>query len=958
LTNELSVRVLGPLEVWRDGERLRLEAAKPRALLALLLIRRSDVHRDVLLDALWGEDTPAGARNTLQVYVSRLRSLLGSDAITTTPAGYRLDSVDVDADRFEQLFAEGSFDEALDLWRGHAYGDLRYEAFAQAEAGRLEELRLACMEGRIEAQLEQGRHAAVVGELEALVTEHPLRERLRGQLILALYRSGRQSEALAQYQATRRMLADELGLEPSPQLRELERMILAHDPELAAPPSTVAPRTNLPFPPTPFVGREHELADLVDLMRSGRRRLVTLTGPGGSGKTRLALEAARRVAGDYDDGVWWVPLESLDEPRLVGSAVADACGAKEELADYVGERRILLLLDNFEQLLDAGPETAALLARCPNLMLLVTSREPLRVAAERDFRVPPMTVDDAVMLFEERAAVMGSEDVVCEICRRLDCLPLAVELAAARTRPFSPERILVRLDERLPLLEEGPRDAPVRQRTMRATIAWSHDLLSAEEQHAFRRLSVFAGGFTAASAEAVCDAATGLVEALVDRSLVSEPTSGDGEPRYSMLQTIWEYAAGELEASGERGEQRRRHAEHFCELFRRSTRRRVYGEVTLDDESDDWLADELPNLREALSFALREDLELALRLAAAGGTAWSLTGASREGEVLLRRVLGATEGVESRERAEALIRLGVLMQHLASFREAEELYEQARELAGRIGDRRGVLQAIINLIELGEMKGNLDWQRDLIEQALPMAEEVGSDFDRARVLFWAADLENSAGDYARADALLDEGLRIVRGLGLPARAWAWQLVNVGWIAMQRGDYERARSAFDEYLAGASSRYPIGIATAHGNLGLVALYEAEPAVAAEHFVKALELAREAATKFLIAECLHGMAAVLAIDGDSERAARLWGAARALKESIAVPLTEPEQFIVETFLEPLRATLDEEVFAAASSEGAAMTMDEAVAYALGEGAEEVRSSSPAAGHGVGEASPSSV
>jgi predicted ATPase/DNA-binding SARP family transcriptional activator len=926
------------LEVWREGKPVALGAAqKPRALLALLLIRRGDVHRDVLLDALWGESPPAGARNTLQVYISRLRSLLGAGAIATTPAGYRLDAADVDSERFERLCAEGSFEEALDLWRGPAYGDLRYEAFAQAEAGRLEELRLACVEGQIDTQLEEGRHAAVVGELEALVTEHPLRERLRGQLILALYRSGRQSEALAQYRSTRRMLAEELGLEPSPELRELERMILAHDPELAAPAPAAVPRTNLPFPPTPFVGREHELTELVDLVRSGRRRLVTLTGPGGSGKTRLALEAASRLAVDYPDGIWWAPLESLDDHRLVASTVADACGAKEELASHVGERLMLLLLDNFEQLLEAGPETAALVAQCPNLMLLVTSREPLHVAAEREFRVPPMTVADAVTLFDERAYEAGSEDVVGEICRRLDCLPLAVELAAARTPALTPEQILVRLDERLPLLGEGPRDAPVRQRTMRAAIAWSHDLLPAEEQQAFRRLAVFAGGFTATAAEVVCEAGTRRIDALVDRSLVSTSSSpsGDGDPRYSLLQTIWQYAAGELEESGERREQRRRHAEHFCDLFERAMRRRVYGEGTLDDESDDWLADELPNAREAVFFALEEDdLELALRLAAAGGFVWTLTGVPHEGVVLLRRVLEATEGVETPARAETLIRLGALQQYLGGFQEAEALYEQAHELSERIGDRRGVLQAVINLIELGEMKGDLDWKRGLIERAMPMAEDLGNDFDRARVLFWAADLENSAGDYERADAMLDEGLALVRGLGLPPRVWAWQLVNLGWIAMQRGDYARAREAFDEYLAGVPARFQMGIAIAHGNLGLLALHEREPDVAAEHFRTALELLLEPAAKFAIAECLHGMAAVAAIVGEPERSARLWGAARALKQAIAVPLTEPEQFIVETFLEPARAGLDEGTFASASAEGAAMTMDESVAYAVGE------------------------
>jgi DNA-binding SARP family transcriptional activator len=296
---DVSLRVLGPLEVWRDGQLVHLGAAKQRALLGLLLIRRSGVDRDLAVDALWGERAPKGARNTLQVYVSSLRKALGRELIETTPSGYRLvvEPGSVDGDRFEELYrsgaellaagdagqARGVLADALSLWRGPAFADLRFESFVQAEAGRLEEARLACLEERIEADLQLGRHAALVGELEALVVEQALRERLRGHLILALYRSGRQSEALAQYQATRRMLTGELGLEPSPELRELVRMILAHDPGLEAPPTGARPSSNLPPQPTPFVGRERELAEVVELVRDGSRRLVSLTGVGGCG---------------------------------------------------------------------------------------------------------------------------------------------------------------------------------------------------------------------------------------------------------------------------------------------------------------------------------------------------------------------------------------------------------------------------------------------------------------------------------------------------------------------------------------------------------------------------------------------------------------------------------------------------------------------------------------------------
>jgi len=942
--------------VWRHGRPVVLGAAKQRALLGLLLIRRGEVGRDVLVDALWGERPPKGARNTLQVYVSSLRKALGREVIETTSGGYRLrlEAGAVDAEQFESLFAEGRtalaagdsargcdlLATALGLWRGPALVDLRYEAFAQAEAGRLDELRTACLEERVEAELRLGRHAGVVPELEALVVEHPLRERLRAQLILALYRSGRQSEALAQYQAARRMLANELGLEPGPELRELERLILAHDPMLAAPTGPHDPPSNLPLQPTPFIGRERELAELVELIRSKRRRLITLTGAGGTGKTRLAIEAVTQLEDDYPDGVWWVPLQLLMEPGLVAATVGGALEARGDVASHVGDRRVLLLLDNFEQLLEAANDTAALLASCPNLMLLVTSREPLRVAAEREYRVPPMTETDAVTLFGERALDGAAEGVVTEICQRLDCLPLAVELAAARTRSLSPEQILVRLEEALPLLADGPRDVPVRQQTLRATIEWSYDLLTSAEKVLFSRLSVFAGGWDIAAAVAVCcaDELSGLavhdgICSLIEKSLVERVVGAADEPRYSMLQTIREYAADALRAGGERETLRRRHAEYFLEVAERAERTRVAGEIAAADDSDIGFADEVPNLREALSFAFDSgDLELALRLAGAGGTAWTLTGATHEGEAWLRRVLDATEHLQTPARARVFVKLGGLEHMLGNVKDAEKLYEEAGRLCERLGDMRGLLQALIGRVELLEMTSDLELMRGRIAAARALADEVGTDFDRARILFAAADVESRAGNHEAAAAMFEEGIGLVRNLGVPRRAWSWHLVNLGWITMQGGDLERAKALFEEYLAETSVKYPIGVGIARGNLGLVALYERDGVAAASHFRQALALARAPRPKLLIAEVLHGLAAVATLEGDLERAARLWGAADVLKRATSAPRTEPEEFIVETYLEPARAELGRDLHETARVEGAGMTLDEAIVYAL--------------------------
>lgn len=1137
MAERLSFRILGPLELRRDGALVTLRAAKQRALLAVLLLNRSGISRDALIDVLWGERPPAGARNTLQVYVSSLRRALGRGAIETTPTGYRLhlETERLDADVFEHLLRSGSdasasgdaaaaaetLAEALALWRGRALADFRYEAFAQAEAGRLEELRLVCLEEKIDAELALGRHAALVAELEAIIVEHPLRERLRGQLILALYRSGRQSDALEAYQAARRMLADELGLEPSPELQELQRLILAHDASLAPPvlakerlsgtvtfmftdierstgllkrlgreryaelvalhqvllreafaahrgeeidsqgdeffvafrgasdavaaavaiqrslaerewpeggeprvrvgihsgeasavgeryvgfsvhraarigdaghggqillsdatrvlveddlpagvslrdlgeyhlkdvdrPERIAQVTaeglevafpplrssrpsNLPSQPTPFIGRERELAEIVELVRGGSRRLVTLTGAGGSGKTRLALEAAQALEDDYPDGVWWVPLESLTDSSLVLPTVAGSIGVKEDIGASIGTKRMLLVLDNFEQLIAARSDVTAILAACANLQLLATSREPLNIAAEREYRVPPMTEADAVALLDERAVESGRPETSADVCRRLDCLPLAVELAAARTGAFTLEQILSRLDDRLSFLSRGPHDAPARQQTLRATLDWSYDLLQPGEQHLFERLGVFAGSWDLAGAAAACevedgqDVLTDGVVSLIEKGLITRRQYAGEEPRYSMLETIRSYAIAKLQAEGGLRTVQRRHAEHLLAFVERGV---LVGEDVPDYEVDhESVREELPNLRAALAFSVEEgDFDLALRLAGAGGWAFGLIGAMVEGRAWMTRVLELTEHLDTSERARTLLDLGECEQALGHPGAAKKRYEQARDLYERCEDKRGVLLALIFQIELTADTTDRAHE-SLLPAAQALATEVGNDFDRARLLLAGARIEARSGDLERADAMLEHGLELMRSVGVPHRVWAWQLVNLGWFAMERQDFARARSAFEEYLAETPSKHPIGAASVYCNLGLVALYEHERDAAAEQLGRALVIARETEAKVLLAECLHGMAAVAAMDGALEKSFRLWGAAELLKEMTAVPLSTPEKFIVEQYLRPAQAELTPDVRAAAKAEGAAMTLDAAIAYALGE------------------------
>src|SRR6266540_2079671 len=465
--------------------------------------------------------------------------------------------------------------DALELWRGPALAEFAYEPFAKTEIVRLEELRVAALEERIEADLSLGRHADVIGELEALIDANPHGERPREQLMVALYRSGRQAEALEAYRAARARL-DELGLEPGERLRQLEKAILTHDAVLTPPPEKTRRRapTNLPVPATSLVGRKQQLADVTALLTNLGTRLVTLTGAAGSGKTRLALQAAYDLREDFPHGAFFVGLETVRDPDFVVPTIAKALGVTaspgEELAlalrERLAERRLLIVLDNFEQVLDAAPLVAGLLTT--RAAFLVTSRAPLRISAEREYPVPPLTLAEARELFVERArAVVPTfqpSPAVAEVCRRLDCLPLAIELAAARTKILSPAAILPRLDRRLSLLTGGPSDLPTRQRTLRAALDWSYELLTKPERRLFARLAVFAGGFDLAAAEEVAGADLDTLQALIDHGLVRV----NGE-RFSFLDSIHEYAAERLDDRSDTESVRLQHGRYFASLGER-----------------------------------------------------------------------------------------------------------------------------------------------------------------------------------------------------------------------------------------------------------------------------------------------------------------------------------------------------------------------------------------------------
>ena len=632
----MEIRILGPLEV-TDGTRvLEVGGLRQRALLARLAVAANRVVAvDSLVDELWGPEPPAGARQALQAQVSRLRKVLGdADRLVARAPGYvlRLGPDELDTARFEALLAQARaaaaegdrgtaarrWADAEGLWRGPALAEFADAAFAQAEAARLGELRLGATEARIEAELELGRHHQVVAELEGLVGNHPYRERLWAQLILAFYRAGRQADALAAYQRLRHVLGHELGIAPSPELARLEEAVLLQKPELewvqplggpvdqkldVRDQPTTKTRSNLPVPRSSFVGRAQEFTELTTLLQQGR--LVTIVGPGGAGKTRLAIELAHRVSPDYGD-IRLVELAPLADPSLVLATVAGECGVREELGREPLEAlvavlesdRTLLVLDNCEHLLDSAAHLVdALLGAVPRLSVLATSREPLRVEGERVWRTPalpvPSSVDlraadllefDAARLFVYRATdadhrfklTDDNARTVAEICRRLDGIPLAIELAAARVPALTPAQIASRLDHRFALLRTGARTAPARQRTLLATLEWSHDLCLHGERTLYRRLAVFAGGFTLEAAEAICSGETigqsdvlDLLATLTDRSLVVVH-KGREEARFDLLETLRAFALEKLEAAAEGAAVRDRHLGFYGKLAARA----------------------------------------------------------------------------------------------------------------------------------------------------------------------------------------------------------------------------------------------------------------------------------------------------------------------------------------------------------------------------------------------------
>jgi predicted ATPase len=691
----------------------------------------------------------------------------------------------------------------------------------------------------------------------------------------------------------------------------------------AFPPLKTISTTNLPRPASSFIGREREREQVVRELRGGTR-LLTLTGPGGSGKTRLALEAAAELVPAFKAGVFWVGLAALREPTLVTDTIAQTLGAREGLAGHVGDREMLLLLDNLEQVIEAAPDLSALVSACPNLALLVTSRELLRVQGEVEYSVLPLASSEAVALFCERSRLRATAEIA-ELCSGLDDLPLAVELAAARSRALSPAQILERLSDRLDLLRGG-RDAEMRQQTLRATIEWSYDLLSGEEQQLFTRLSVFQGGCTLEAAEGVIAADIDSLQSLVEKSLVRR---SDG--RFWMLETIRDLARERFDVSGEAEALGRDHAAWFLAVAERAE------SFLKGAEQEDWLQrleDDHDNLRQSLDWFLAHgEAVLAGRLAAALWLFWWMHGHFSEARRWLRRALEAGSDEPSETRAKLLDGAGYLAFE-QSDDEAVGLLEASLSCAREVGatSTAAIAAAHVCAVLAWAQSGQADRQAALAagDEAVHLARQAGDGYALAVALNNLGATHYLLGDTERAAAYAQESLELRRRLG-DISGIALSLLNLAGHALGKGDANRAAALYTEAADIASA---IGdkrhLCFAHGGLALVASRERRWEDAETHARASLRLARELGDKLAMVEAVFCLGGIAAATGDPARAARLAGAAELHHPHLAPEgMTLDDEVRAST--ETAKAASDPGIWQEAWAAGNAMSLDEAADYA---------------------------
>jgi predicted ATPase/DNA-binding SARP family transcriptional activator len=988
----ISVRVLGPIEGWVGDQRVELAGPRQLGLFALLALNANRaVSSDVIVEKLWGSDR-GGANKSLQMTVARIRKALtaaGADAeatLRTVGHGYLLAvTVDqLDSERFASLTAAGQnalqvadpehaqklLSDALALWRGPPLPEVGFDDFAQAEIRRLEELRLHAIEIHADAVLLLGRHAELVGELNGLVIQNPGRERLAGQLMLALYRCGRQGDALDVYQRVRVHLLDEVGLTPGPALQRLQQHVLDQDPSLiaparppfpaatgAAPPHDPGENSNLPTPSTILIGRERDIESVSELIEA-QARVVTLTGSGGVGKTRLAIETARRIGARWRDGVWFAELAPLVDPDLVSATVAAAVEVPvepgREIVDVIvaemADRELLLVVDNCEHVLDAaGTLIDHLVHRCPRLSVLATSREPLQLEQEVVYRVPSLSVpadgraltteqqleqasgEESVRLLVSRGRARNRSfeltarnvDAVVAVCRHLDGIPLAIELAASRLGSISVEDLSARLDHRHGLLVDRSRHYAPRHQTLTALLDWSYELLSPSEQSLFARLAVFAGGFDLDAVERIGSEDTShqfetaeRLAALVEKSLV-QADEHEGTFRYRMLMPIREYAGAKLAAlgAGEVEHVQRAHRDHFLVFaetlnatYHTSDRRAILAQFDT----------ELDNLRVAQRYSLQDpDPEPGLRLVIALARFSRDRGHVDEHLRAMKMHLARPESAApTRLRCEALRQMGTIAALARSIQEAVDYETEALAIGRLLGDHEQTARALNELGYSHYQQKDYDAALHELNEALSLARELETPVFTANVLISLAEVQRERGEDAAP--LYAEALELHRQVGDRVGV-ASALGTMGDFAAQNGDLLGARTQLQEALdILIELDIPGGIATISANLARVNHQLGDDATARP---LALDAARRAHALQMLIPLAYSLLALAPTitDLDPILAAGLYGAADQLAAEIDVRFETLEAQARATGIAELQQRLSETTFRSSYKEG---------------------------------------
>jgi predicted ATPase/DNA-binding SARP family transcriptional activator len=968
---------------------------KPRELLYFLLSHPHGRTKEQIGLALWPEASTAQLRRSFHDTLYRLRRALGGKEWISFEKGRyafgRSLAYSYDVEDFEENVSEARrvrseaperaiklLQVAAGLYGGDYLEDLPVEG--EWAFGRQEELRRTHQEALLlfgGLLRDQGRHAQAAEAYRRAIAQDGYLEAAHRGLMRCYASLGERTRALEHYQALVGKLREELVTAPAPETRalfeELQRgggkvetaaSSVPHEPAPPKVPETKA--NNLPLQTTPLVGREREVGEIVERVRGGKDRLITLTGPGGTGKTRVALAAGAGLLEELDDGVFFVALAATSDPELVPSVIAGSLGVKESaeqplletLKGYLHRKRLLMILDNFEQVLGGTPFVAELVRSCPGLRVLVTSRIPLRLYGEQEYPVPALAIPDteslpppedltryeAVRLFVERARAVRADFsvteenafAVAEICARLDGLPLAIELAAARSRLLAPQTLLDRLGNRLKLLRGGPRDLPARQRTLRGTIDWSYELLEVQDKTLFARLSVFAGVRTLEAIEEICDPKGDLdvlqgVESLLEKNLLRREEDVGGVASFSMLETVHEYAGEKLEESGEAEEVRRAHAGYHLALAEAADAG-LKGPDQLE-----WmrkLKTAQDDMRASLGWALqRRETELVLGLGGALWWFWFVRGQYSEGRRWLEGGLAMEGRVTLESRAMALAGVGALAYEQDDLDRAEVACEEGLELLANRATERSEARLYL-LLSLGHValdREDYDRATGLLEECLDVSRKMGHGLGLAGAIMSLATVSREQGDLERAAGLLEESIDLFRErsdkLGL-----AWCLINLGLVVCARGETRRAATLTEEGVAllremGARADSAIGLC----NLGWMVLLQGDLDRAVAVYEESLDLAWDTGLYPIVLTTLEGYACVAGAKGEARRAARLWGAAQALQDAMGIPRDTDWLAEADARLSAVCSALGEHAWEEASRTGRAMTFDEAVASA---------------------------